>query len=608
MARFTQAGGSGSGEPGPQGPQGLQGIQGEPGAQGPAGDPFGIYYLGDYVPTNGYVTDIAVVRGSDGQLYLAKASGQLGDPINYQSNGQWEVWIPKGTDGANGSDGAAGADGEDALWNFLGEWENGIDYAAGSVVEYQGSSYYHPTGQFSSYSPPGYGWLLVASKGDQGETGLQGEQGEPGAQGDIGPAGSDAPTDRIYSGNYQAIIDVSGTTTFDGNIVPSAASYSLGTEALPWKDIYVSAGSIKIADNDMVTDAVSIKNTDGYLVLSRGGLKVTDNTDEFEVFQLNPDGTLVLKSNVVEGTSGAALEIIGSLNGTSIDPSNTGVLLHLTGLRNSPSRIYNDSYGTGVYSAYIGRHARGTSEDPEGLIAGDIISRIGGNSFLSSGVFAPISNVRMDFVVRENQTDTARGNEIQFWTTADGSIAPTRSFTLENTGLTFPDNTKQTTAAVSQIQSDWTQTNNTSLDYIKNKPTLPDLSGYGVPTAYSPVWSGTGLTYTGTPATGSYMKMGKMVTFRIKIQCATVSNFGSGQYSLTLPFAPASDYIFRDGGIHHVSGTAHYQMSGDAESGTTQLTLWYTASQGQDQAMNHNSPHALQTADYFYISGTYESV
>ena len=165
---------------------------------------------------------------------------------------------------------------------------------------------------------------------------------------------------------------------------------------------------------------------------------------------------------------------------------------------------------------------------------------------------------------------------------------------------------------VEQIQSDWTQTDNAELDYIKNKPTLPDLSGYGVPTSYNPVWSGTGLTYTGTPATGSYMKMNKMVTFRIKVNCATVagasnSGFGSGQYYLTLPFAPVTDYIFRDGGIHHIGGPAHYQMSGDAEAGTTQLTLWYTTSQSQDQAMDYNSPHALQTPDHFYISGTYEA-
>jgi len=380
------------GADGADGSDGAPGADGSDGAQGPQGDTGspGLVYLGNYVSGNGYIANLAVVKGSDNNLYIATSSGGLGDPVG--NPGEWAIFLPKGTDGADGQDGAPGADGAD------------------------------------------------------GAPGADGQDGAPGADGADGADGSDAPTNRIYAGDFEAIIDETGTTTFDGNLVPSAATYSLGTAALPWQDIYVSAGSINIADSDMETDSVSIKNTEGYLVLNRGGLKITDNTNEFEVFQLNPEGTLILKSNITEGTTSAALEIIGSLNGTSIDPGNTGVLLHLTGLRDSPSRIYNDSYGTGVYSAYIGRHARGTSEDPEGLIAGDVISRVGGNAFLSSGQFAPISNVRMDFVAKENQTATARGNEIQFWTTEDGETAPTRSFTLENTGITFPDNTKQTTA------------------------------------------------------------------------------------------------------------------------------------------------------------------
>ena len=137
-----------------------KGADGQPGTNGTDGAPgagFGIFYLGNYNPSSGYVPDIAVVRGSDGQLYLAKASGQLGDPVG--NTAQWEVWIPKGADGTNGAD---------ALWNFTGAWVNGIDYAAGSVVEFEGSTYYHPTGQFSSYAPPTNGWLLVAEKGEPG--------------------------------------------------------------------------------------------------------------------------------------------------------------------------------------------------------------------------------------------------------------------------------------------------------------------------------------------------------------------------------------------------------------------------------------------------------
>jgi hypothetical protein len=88
-----------------------------------------------------------------------------------------------GTPGPQGPAGADGADGADALWNFLGEWVNGVDYAAGSVVQFEGSSYYHPDGQYSSYSPPTNGWLLVSSKGDTGEQGEQGEQGLEGPPG-----------------------------------------------------------------------------------------------------------------------------------------------------------------------------------------------------------------------------------------------------------------------------------------------------------------------------------------------------------------------------------------------------------------------------------------
>jgi hypothetical protein len=135
---------------------------------------------------------------------------------------------------------------------------------------------------------------------------------------------------------------------------------------------------------------------------------------------------------------------------------------------------------------------------------------------------------------------------------------------------------------------------------------IPAISA---PTAYNPVWSATGLTYTGTPATGSYMKIGKMVTFRIHVDFATVTNFGTGKYSLTLPFAPVAHYIFRDGGLHHTDPNPddHYQIAGDAEPGSTTLYIYYSSG-AQDLAMDKNSPHTIRTNDYMYISGTYESV
>jgi len=123
--------------------------------------------------------------------------------------------------------------------------------------------------------------------------------------------------------------------------------------------------------------------------------------------------------------------------------------------------------------------------------------------------------------------------------------------------------------------------------------------------SFNPVWSGTGLAYTGTPATGTYIQIGKLVHFKIKVVCTNVTNFGTGQYSLTLPFAPVDDYVFRDGGFHDASTGNHHAIAADAEDGTTTMTLWHPGSSAKDVAFDHNTPLTLHTADYFYISGTY---
>jgi len=139
--------------------KGADGQSGTNGSDGAPGAGFGIYYLGNYNPSSGYVPDIAVVRGSDGQLYLAKASGQLGDPVGNTS--QWEVWIPKGTNGTNGAD---------ALWNYTGEYSGGASYAVGDIATYDGQLWYRVGangGNVGDTPSPGF-WNLLAAKGEPG--------------------------------------------------------------------------------------------------------------------------------------------------------------------------------------------------------------------------------------------------------------------------------------------------------------------------------------------------------------------------------------------------------------------------------------------------------
>jgi hypothetical protein len=139
-----------------------------------------------------------------------------------------------------------------------------------------------------------------------------------------------------------------------------------------------------------------------------------------------------------------------------------------------------------------------------------------------------------------------------------------------------------------------------------------DAANVNSPTSYTPTWStssGTGLSYTGTPTTGSYVKIGKLVFFKIKVIFTTVNTFGTAQYRLTLPWAPDGDYVFRDGGLHQ--GSVHYAITGDAAAGTTTLNLYHfqntngSNSYVYDDPFTGTNPVTLTTAGYMYLSGSY---
>jgi hypothetical protein len=129
----------------------------------------------------------------------------------------------------------------------------------------------------------------------------------------------------------------------------------------------------------------------------------------------------------------------------------------------------------------------------------------------------------------------------------------------------------------------------------------------GVPKiAFTSTWTGTGLAYTGTPATGFYSRVGKMVFFTIRVNCTTVTNFGTGNYSLTLPtgLQPNINNLIT-GGLHHIASGDHYLLYMDFNGASLTAELYYPQSNGTMARMDHNSPHTLQTADFFYFTGMY---
>jgi hypothetical protein len=110
--RYNSNGGNVGDTPSP-GLWNLLAAKGADGADGATGSQ-GLYYLGNYVSGNGYIANLAVVKGSDNNLYIATSSGGLSDPVGNAA--EWSIFLPKGVDGADGDDGADGGFGASASY------------------------------------------------------------------------------------------------------------------------------------------------------------------------------------------------------------------------------------------------------------------------------------------------------------------------------------------------------------------------------------------------------------------------------------------------------------------------------------------------------------
>jgi hypothetical protein len=120
---------------------------------------------------------------------------------------------------------------------------------------------------------------------------------------------------------------------------------------------------------------------------------------------------------------------------------------------------------------------------------------------------------------------------------------------------------------------------------------------------------GTQPTFDGAPLfSGTYVINGPMVHFQIQVDMDNITNFGTGQYYVDLPFPAKYSYHFRDACLHDNSGTVRqYALSGHVYAGQSQVTLWFTSTSGQDELFDYNSPALLTVSDTFHISGTYIS-
>lgn len=201
------------------------------------------------------------------------------------------------------------------------------------------------------------------------------------------------------------------------------------TDSTQWVEfgpIGSATGNITFSDQ---TITGSVSNRDMFIIQQGTGNLVLQSAN------ILVKGPIHIASNTVPATE-AWLQIVGSDGDTYQLPANPGTMIHVTGKANTPSRLINDSHGTGAYSLFAGRSSRGTALNPTAIQAGDVIARYSGSAH--DGTSFPLLGVgRIDIVATENHTPSNKGSEIQFWSTVKQSNTLTKIAVFDGAKANF---------------------------------------------------------------------------------------------------------------------------------------------------------------------------
>lgn len=149
-------------------------------------------------------------------------------------------------------------------------------------------------------------------------------------------------------------------------------------------------------------------------------------------------------------------------------------------------------------------------------------------------------------------------------------------------------------------------------------------SSYFQSVRWTPNFEATGLTFTGTDTThpayqSYYVKQGQLVSFWIAVDLATVTNFGTGQLKLSLPFDPLPGTMNHFSGWVNVDETQNPDLAGhiivnaDHLPNTSVIDLHYIKQSGganspvMEAMLMQNTPVVLTTNTNIYVNGTYIS-
>ena len=113
--------------------------------------------------------------------------------------------------------------------------------------------------------------------------------------------------------------------------------------------------------------------------------------------------------------------------------------------------------------------------------------------------------------------------------------------------------------------------------------------------------------FNGTPLfSGEYRIVGTECHFSIDVDMDNITDFGVGQYYMSLPVPSKHNMLFSDGCLHDISTGDQYAILGHVIAGSDQMRLFSVASNGRHIPFTEGAPVNLDTTDNFHISGTYQ--
>ena len=218
---------------------------------------------------------------------------------------------------------------------------------------------------------------------------------------------------------------ITPTSVVIGNVVNSSNTLTITANAIVASNTAndLSIGTPGQTGNLRVNSTLQVVGPSGNVVLT--------NTDQ---------GQIDIVSGFINPDKSAVFNLIGNWTNSYQPLTGTGGMIQITGHDNSPSRITNDSYGSTVYSGFVGRTAAGTAASPSATLANTSLSRFTGVPYTPTLGFnaALIAAARMDMILLATATDTSTPTRVSFSTTPVGSVTSIPVANVDTTGITLP--------------------------------------------------------------------------------------------------------------------------------------------------------------------------